>query len=175
MLSWISHKCLKYEQFGSSLCVTLTHVTPIFHFYTIPPEKVSKSLVFWHFQGVKKWNIGIKWVKDWIATTHPFLLTLPPKKATKKETTTKNVIPNHKSFHFIFLLISVWRKWHIEVSITSIYTAIWQIISNEQKIRMVYSLAKKTIEKQLYTFSTILNDHSQFFTFRWHIDLVQST
>ena len=30
---------------------------------SIPPENVSKPKVFGRFQGVYKWNIGIKWVK----------------------------------------------------------------------------------------------------------------
>ena len=28
------------------------------------PKKVRKSLVLWRFQGVQRWNIGLKWVKD---------------------------------------------------------------------------------------------------------------
>ena len=31
-------------------------------FHWIPPENVRKPMVFWRFQGVQKWNIGLKWV-----------------------------------------------------------------------------------------------------------------
>ena len=30
---------------------------------SIPPENIRKSELFSHFQRVKKWNIGLKWVK----------------------------------------------------------------------------------------------------------------
>ena len=30
---------------------------------SIPPENIRKLDVFWYFQGVKKWRIGVKWVK----------------------------------------------------------------------------------------------------------------
>ena len=37
-----------------------SHFFPIFPFYT--PENIRKPLVFWCFPGVKKGNIGKKWV-----------------------------------------------------------------------------------------------------------------
>ena len=38
----------------------LTHSRPVFKFIT--PWNARKSEVFWYFQGVWKWNIGLKWV-----------------------------------------------------------------------------------------------------------------
>ena len=35
---------------------------PIIHFYT--PRNIRKLQVFWRFQGVYKWNIGLKWVNN---------------------------------------------------------------------------------------------------------------
>ena len=32
-------------------------------FISMPPEDVRKPLVSLHFQGVQKWNIGLKWIK----------------------------------------------------------------------------------------------------------------
>ena len=40
----------------------LTHFSSMFHF--TPPENVRKPLVFWHFQGVEKWKMGLKWVRE---------------------------------------------------------------------------------------------------------------
>ena len=37
-----------------------TNFTPMLHFYT--PWKCQKIKVFWRFQGIQKWNIGLKWV-----------------------------------------------------------------------------------------------------------------
>ena len=39
----------------------LTHFTPMFH---LPPENVRKMNVLWGFQGVQKWNIGMKWAES---------------------------------------------------------------------------------------------------------------
>ena len=36
----------------------LTHFSPVSHFYT-----PWKPLVFWRFQGVQKYDTGLKWVK----------------------------------------------------------------------------------------------------------------
>ena len=45
------------------------------YFYT--PWKRQKTFVFLHFQGVKKWNIGLKWVK-FVRNelTNPFLFSI---------------------------------------------------------------------------------------------------
>ena len=40
---------------------SLTHFSPVSHFYT--PWKRQKNLVFWRFQGVKKCDTGLKWLK----------------------------------------------------------------------------------------------------------------
>ena len=47
----------------------LTHLKPMFHFYT--PENIRKPEVFWYFQGVSEWKIGLKGVKDMKACERP--------------------------------------------------------------------------------------------------------
>ena len=42
----------------------------MFHFYT---ENIRKTLVFWRFQGIYKWNTGLKWVKNKVNYA-PFLI-----------------------------------------------------------------------------------------------------
>ena len=32
-------------------------------FISISPKNIRKPKVFWHFKGVQRWNIGLKWVK----------------------------------------------------------------------------------------------------------------
>ena len=48
----------------------LTHFISMFHFYT---ENIRKTLVFWRFQGIYKWNTGLKWVKNKVNYA-PFLI-----------------------------------------------------------------------------------------------------
>ena len=52
------------------------HFSPMFHFYI--PWKHYKSKGFLKFQGVQKWNIGIKWVNKiydfpWFSYKEPFM------------------------------------------------------------------------------------------------------
>ena len=43
-------------------------------FISIPPENVQKTLVFWCFQVVEKWDIGLKWIRR-----HSKMMTLQKK------------------------------------------------------------------------------------------------
>ena len=46
-----------FQEYGEQIRVNyLTHLQPMFHFYT----------PFLCFQGVQKWNIGWEWVNNWI-------------------------------------------------------------------------------------------------------------
>ena len=55
-------------RWGSLTNLMLTHFSPVSHF--IPSENVRKSLVFWHFQGVKKCDTGLKWVNHCVSDTN---------------------------------------------------------------------------------------------------------
>ena len=46
-----------YKMFNSIILIQFR-----LKFHWIPPENVRKPMVFWRFQGVQKWNIGLKWV-----------------------------------------------------------------------------------------------------------------
>ena len=59
-------------RWGSLTNLMLTHFSPVSHF--IPSENVRKSLVFWHFQGVKKCDTGLKWVNEIWGNTLTFVL-----------------------------------------------------------------------------------------------------
>ena len=58
--------------YGISHClanyfVWLNYFIPTFHFFT-PWKRQKNPLVFWRFQEVKKWNIGLKWVKLYVVS-----------------------------------------------------------------------------------------------------------
>ena len=49
------------SNFNILVWYTLTHFSPMFHFYTT--WKRQKTLVFWRSQVVETWNIGLKLLK----------------------------------------------------------------------------------------------------------------
>ena len=56
-----------FDHFVELALKRVTGFIPMYHFYT--PEKLKKSVVFWRFQGVEKWNNNVKYVnyKTWTA------------------------------------------------------------------------------------------------------------
>ena len=54
----------------------------------ITPENVRNPLVFWRFQGVKKWNTGVAWVK--VGRLNRYNLHAPPPHSPKQSNKEKN-------------------------------------------------------------------------------------
>ena len=83
-----------------------TNFTPMLHFHT--PWKCQKIKVFWRFQGIQKWNIGLKWV-------NPFR-----RKPTQWSNTLKQFVGNFSTNclsvldHFEGLALKQLKEWIFE-------------------------------------------------------------
>ena len=53
----------RFPEILISMVSSFRQLLPIFtkSFISIPPENVKKSKIYWRFQGLYKWKIGLKW------------------------------------------------------------------------------------------------------------------